>query len=241
MKKVLGCMRRASEEFGMLADGDRIAVGVSGGKDSMLLLYALWLYRKYMKLSYSLVAITVDLGFPGFDTAPLASFAENLDIPYIAEPTEIGKIVFDIRRESNPCALCARLRKGAFYRAAVREGANKAAFGHHSEDLMETLLMSLLYEGRLNTFSPVTHLSRCGVTLIRPFIYLPGKDIVAAARRLSLPISKNPCPANGDTKRAEIKALLGELCQRNPHAKANIMAAIRNTENYNLWDRLKRE
>ncbi len=238
LKQVLGHMRQAVEEFGMIQNGDRIAVGVSGGKDSMLLLYALHLFQKYRKLDYQLVAITVDLGYDGFDTQTLRSFIEPLGIPYFVEKTEIGSIIFDVRNEKNPCALCAMLRKGAFYKAAKREGCNKAAFGHHAEDLMETLLMSLVYESKINTFSPKTYLTRSDITLIRPFILLSEKHIIGAANRLELPISKNPCPVNGETKRAEMGELLRHLLQLNPNAKKNILAAIRNVDQYNLWDKI---
>ena len=231
-------MRRAVEEFHLIQNGDKIAVGVSGGKDSMLLLYATYLFQKYMKLSYEIIAITVDLGYDGFDTERLRSFIEPLGIPYFVEKTEIGSIVFDVRNEKNPCALCAMLRKGAFYKAAKREGCNKAAFGHHAEDLMETLLMSLVYESKINTFSPKTYLTRSDITLIRPFILLGEKEIIGAANALDLPISKNPCPVNGDTKRAEMRDLLNHLVGLNPNAKKNIMAAICNTDTYNLWDKI---
>lgn len=241
MKRVLGAMRRAADDFGMLEAGDRIAVGVSGGKDSMLLLYALWLYKKYRKLDYELVAITVDLGFSDYDTQPLSAFMKELGVPYIVEKTDIGQIVFDVRREPNPCALCSKMRKGAFYRAAVREGCNKAAFGHHQEDLIETFLLSLLYEARLSTFSPVTYLSRCGVTLIRPFVYLSEKEIISQTKKLALPLSKNPCPVNGRTKRAEMGDLLRDLLKHNPRAKENIATALYGTDNYNLWDKVAKQ
>lgn len=238
IKQVLGHVRRAVEEYHMIQNGDKIAVGVSGGKDSMLLLYALHLFQKYMKIDYALVAVTVDLGYDGFDTETLRQFIEPLGIPYLVEKTEIGPIVFDVRNEKNPCALCAMLRKGAFYQAAKAQGCNKAAFGHHAEDLMETLLMSLIYESKINTFTPKTYLTRRDITLIRPFILLSEKEIIGAANSLNLPVSKNPCPIDGDTKRAEMRELLNHLMKLNPNAKKNIMAAIRNTDTYNLWDKI---
>ena len=175
MKKVLGCLRRACEEFDMIKSGDKIAVGVSGGKDSILLLYALTLYRRYMKIDYELFGVTVDLGFEGFDTAPIRDFLQSIGVAYHVEKTDIAQVVFDIRKEPNPCSLCAKMRKGAFYEAAARLGCNKAAFAHNQEDLLETLLMSMIYEGKLGVFSPVTYMSRADITLIRPFIYLPEK------------------------------------------------------------------
>lgn len=238
MKKVLGCLRRACEEFDMIKDGDRIAVGVSGGKDSILLLYALTLYRQYMKVDYELYGVTVDLGFPGFNLEPVRAFLEELGVSYHVAKTDIAEVVFDIRKEPNPCSLCAKMRKGAFYEAVKGLGCNKAAFAHNQEDLLETLLMSMLYEGKLNVFSPVTYMSRADVTLIRPFIYLPEKDIINMVQALRLPVVKNPCPVDGITKRKDARALLNHLLTYNPKAKESLLAAIRNTENYHLWDKL---
>lgn len=241
MKKVLGYMRRAVDEFDMIKPGDKIAVGISGGKDSMLLLYALYLCRKYWRRDFEILALTVDLGFDGFDTDKLRSFIESLGIEYIVEETQIAQIVFDVRKESSPCALCAKMRKGAFYSAAKANNCNKAAYAHHMDDLIETLLMSLFYEGRVNTFSPLTHLTRQDITLIRPFIYLPEKEIISAVRRYDIPISKNPCSVDGITKRQEIKELIKQLAHDNPLIKKNMLAAIRNKENYNLWDKINVE
>lgn len=237
MKKILGSMRRAAERFDMINDGDKIAVGVSGGKDSMLLLYAMWLYRKYMKVDYELMAITVDLGFGGFDTEPLRQFIEGLGIPYFVERTQIGEVVFDIRKEKNPCALCSKMRKGALYEAAKRQGANKAAFAHHRDDLFETLMLGLFYEGKMNVFSPVTYMSRTDITLIRPFIFVSEKDIISESKKLGVPVIKNPCPVDGVTKRTEMRELIEWVTKKNPHAKESLMAAISNTQNYNLWDK----
>lgn len=241
MKKVLGYLRRASDEFDMIRPGDNIAVGISGGKDSMLLLYALYLCKKYWRRDFTIKAITVDLGYDGFDTSSLRRFIEELGIEYLVEKTQISQIIFDVRKESSPCALCAKMRKGAFYRAAKREGCNKAAFAHHMDDLIETLLMSLLYEGRINTFAPITHLTRQDITLIRPFIYLPEKEIISAAKRYQIPVSKNPCPVDGQTKRQEVKELIKMLAHNNPLVKKNMLAAIRNQNNYNLWDKINVE
>ena len=241
MKKVLGYLRRAVDEFDMIRPKDTIAVGISGGKDSMLLLYAMHLCRKYWRRDFDIKAITVDLGYDGFETSSLKRFIEGLGIEYIVEKTQISQIVFDVKKESSPCALCAKLRKGAFYAAAKREGCNKAAFAHHMDDLIETLLMSLFYEGRINTFAPLTHLTRQDITLIRPFIYLPEKEIIAAVRKYDIPVSKNPCPVDGQTKRQEVKELIKGLVHDNPLVKKNILAAIRNQQNYNLWDKINVE
>ena len=240
MKKVLGCLRRACEEFHMIENGDQIAVGVSGGKDSILLLYALSLYRQYRKLDFKLCGVTVDLGFAGFETEPIRAFLKDLRIPYHVVKTDIAEVVFQIRKEPNPCSLCAKMRKGAFYDAAKALGCNKAAFAHNQEDLLETLLMSMIYEGKLNVFSPVTYLSRADMTLIRPFIYLPEKEIIGQVRALSLPVVKNPCPVDGVTKRKDARELLDHLRSYNPKVKESLLAAIRNTQNYHLWDKLPR-
>lgn len=238
MKKVLGYLRRAVDEFDMIRPGDRIAVGVSGGKDSMLLTYALSLAKKYWRRDFDIVAITVDLGFSEYDPSPLRSFIEPLGISYHVVKTNIGDIVFSEENKESPCALCARLRKGAFYTKAKELSCNKAAFAHHMDDLIETLLMSLFYEGRINTFSPLTHLSRKDITLIRPFVYLPEKEIIGAVRRYNIPVLKNPCRADGATKRGEVKELIRSLAHENPLIKKNLLAAIRYKENYNLWDKI---
>ena len=237
MKKVLGCIRRAADDYNMINDGDKIAVGVSGGKDSMLLVRALGLYRLFSKKKFDIVAITVDLGLGNFDTALIKSYCEALGIESHIISTQIGDVVFNIRKESNPCSLCSKMRKGALYQAAKELGCNKAAFAHHADDVIETLLLSIFYEGKLRTFLPVTYLSRMDITLIRPLIYLPEKDIIGAVNKLSIPVAKNPCPAGGNTKRQEIKNLIKELTKLNPDVKKSMLAAIRNKENYLLWDR----
>lgn len=241
MKRILGHLRKAAEEFDMIRPGDRIAVGVSGGKDSMLLLYALWLYRKFIKIDYEIIGLTVDLGFDGFDTKTIADFVQNLGVEYHVKKTDIGAIIFDARREKNPCSLCAKMRKGALYQAAKELGCNKAAFAHSSDDLIETLMLSILYEGKLSVFSPVTHLSRQDITLIRPFIYLPEKEIISAVKRLEIPVVKNPCPEDGITKRQEVKELIKTFTTLNPMAKKNLLSAIRNTDQYGLWDKFQRK
>ncbi len=221
----------------MLHNGDRVAVGVSGGKDSMLLLYSLWLYKQYLHLDYELIAVTADLGFDGFDTDTIRRFADSISVPYYVKKTNIGEIIFEDRQEKNPCSLCAKLRKGAFYTEAKERGCNVAAFAHSADDLIETLLLSLLYEGRMQVFSPVTYLSRQDITLIRPFIYLPEKDIISAVKRHGIPVVKNPCPADGVTKRHDVKELIKTLAHDNPHVKKSLLTAISNTEKYDLWDK----
>ncbi len=219
-------MRKADETYGLIESGDRIAVGVSGGKDSLVLLKALAAYRMYIKKDFDLTAITVDLGFDGFDTSGIEEFASDLDIKHRTVRTDIGKIVFDVRQESNPCALCAKMRKGALYTAALEEGCNKAAFAHHVDDAIETFFMSMMYEGRMNTLSPKSYLSRTGITLIRPLILVREHDIEKLADRESMPIAKNPCPASGYTKRQEAKEEMLRLYALRPGAKESVERAV---------------
>lgn len=237
IKRVLGSIRRADEKFGMIAPGDRIAVGVSGGKDSLLLLFALSIYKKFCKKDFSLCAVTVSLGLEPFDTAEVESFSLSLGIPYTRVESDIGDVVFNIRKEKNPCALCANMRRGAVNSAAKEANCNKVALAHHRDDAIETLLMSLFFEGRMNTFAPVTYLSRQDLTVIRPFIYIPENIIASVARENRLPVVTSPCPANGKTKRQDIKDLLQALTAQFPDVHEKLLHALDNTEKYNLWDR----
>lgn len=241
IKKALGCIRRADTDFGLIAEGDRIAVGVSGGKDSLLLLYALSLYRNFCPHSFSLEAITVSLGLEPFDVSAVEKLCTRLEVPYTIVPTDIGKVVFDIRKEKNPCALCANMRRGTLNTAARKAGCNKVALGHHSDDAIETFLMSLFYEGRINVFSPSTYLSRSDLTVIRPFVYLPEQTILSAAKDLELPIVTSPCPACGTTNRQKTKELITELSKTIPDIKEKLLGALANTEQYNLWEKVSGE
>lgn len=236
MKTVLCCIRRADQDFEMIRDGDSIAAGVSGGKDSLLLLYALSLYRRFSHKNFTLKALMLTMGLEPFDTAPVQALCETLEVPLVIRHTDIGKIVIEERKEKNPCALCAKMRRGALNNLAVAEGCNKVALGHHREDVLETFLMSLFYEGRLHTFHPVTWLSRSRVTVIRPMVYLPEKHIIHTARKLSLPVTKNPCPADGHTARQEAKDLLKTLSREHPNLKTLMLSALQNKEQYGLWD-----
>ena len=236
MKTVLGCIRRADQDFGMVADGDRIAVGVSGGKDSLLLLYALSLYRRFSHKNFALEALTLKMGLEPFDTAPVAALCEELHVPYVTKDTEIADVLFVHRQESNPCALCAKMRRGALNNLARARGCNKLALGHHREDALETLMMSLLFEGRLHTFHPVTYLSRSDITVIRPMVYLPEAHVARMAKELALPVIHNPCPANGNTKRQEMKELLADLGKTYPQLKERMLHALQNKAQYGLWD-----
>lgn len=237
MKKILGCIRRACEDFDLIQDGDRIGVGVSGGKDSMMLLYALSLYRRFAKQRFEVAALTLSMGLEPFDVAPIQALCDQLGVEYIVRKTEIGRIIFEERKESNPCSLCAKMRRGALNELAKEVGCNKVALGHHRDDALETLLLCLLHEGRIHTFHPRSYLSRMDLTVIRPMVYVPEKHIVHVARQLELPVVKSPCPANGNTQREEMRLLLDALCKRYPNARELMLSALRNEAQYGLWER----
>lgn len=236
MKKVLGCLRKAVEDFNMIQEGDRIAVGVSGGKDSLTLLKALRLYQYFSPVKFELEAITLTMGFEGCDLTEVQEFCKELEIPYTIRETQIGKIVFDVRKEKNPCSLCAKLRRGALHNVALERGCRKVALGHHREDVIETVFLSLFYEGRFNTFSPVTYLDRKGITLIRPLVYAPEADIIGAARRHKIPVVNNPCPMNGNSQREYMKKLIKSIAKDIPDVQERILTALKNKNNRNLWD-----
>ncbi|NLT57461.1 MAG: tRNA 2-thiocytidine(32) synthetase TtcA [Clostridiales bacterium] len=233
MKRLQGLIRSAVEAYGMIEEGDRIAVGLSGGKDSLALLTGLAGLRDYYPANFSLQAITLDLGFEGGgDFDALAAHCARLEVPFLLERTEIGPLIFDRRAERHPCALCARLRRGALNRLAVQQGCNKVALGHHLDDAVETLLLMLFYEGRLGSFYPVTALSRTGLTVIRPLILMEEREVARLAARLRLPVMYNPCCANGNTKRQEVKQLLAELERGNPGLRRRIFGALRRSGLY---------
>lgn len=236
MKQILGALRRADQEFHMIQPGDRIAVGVSGGKDSLLLLHAMALYRKFSPNPFELSALTITMGLEPFDLSGIRALCDRLEVPYLVKETEIGKIVFEERKEKNPCALCSKMRRGALAQTCAELGFNKVALGHHRDDALETLLMSVIYEGRLHTFHPVTQLERTGITQIRPLVYLSEKQIIHMERKLSLPVVKSPCPADGETRREEMKQLLDELCRRYPNARDQMLSALLNQDQYGLWN-----
>lgn len=237
MKKVLGCIRRACEDFHLIEDGDIVAVGVSGGKDSLLLLYALSLYRKFAPQRFEVKGLTLTMGLEPFDTSKVAALCEKLGVEYIVQPTEIGRIIFEERHEKNPCSLCAKMRRGALNDLAKECGCNKVALGHHRDDALETLLLCLLHEGRIHTFHPKSYLSKADLTVIRPMVYLPEKHIIHVAREMQLPIIPSPCPANGATEREEMKYLLDSLCKLYPNAREMMLSALQNEAQYGLWNK----
>lgn len=226
MQKLLSQVRKCVRDYQMLSPGDRVAVGVSGGKDSLALLRLLAELRDHSAVPFELLAVTLDMGYEEMDFSPVADLCARLQVPYTLRRTQIREIVFDIRKEENPCALCAKLRRGILNETAVELGANKVALGHHYDDTVETFALSLIYEGRISCFLPVTYLDRTGLTLIRPILYLHEKTIRNFAEREHLPVVHNPCPADKNTKREDVKALLYELEGRYPGLKDNIFGGL---------------
>lgn len=226
-KPLLAKMKRASREYGLIEEGDKIAVGLSGGKDSTVMLYALSILQRTLPVDFAIQAISLDVGWKN-DFAPIAAYCQTLGIPYHLEETDIGRIVYEERQEKSPCSLCAKMRRGALHRLAKDFGCNKIALGHHLNDALETFMMSLTFEGRLHTFAPRSYLSRMDLTLIRPMIYVLEKDIVTIARQLELPVVANNCPADGTTKRADMKSLLEQMEKDNPFLIERMQSAITN-------------
>ena len=226
MQKMLSYVRRAVDQYHKIEDGDVIAVGVSGGKDSLALLATLANLRRFYPKKFELKAITLEMGYEEMDFTPVAELCKKLDVEYITRQTDIKTIVFDIRQEENPCSLCAKMRRGALNDTAKQCGCNKVALGHHYDDVIETVMMSLLYEGRFNCFLPMTYLNRRDITVIRPMIYAPEAYIKSLVRRLELPVVHNPCPADGNTKREEIKQLIRTLEHQNHGVRQRIFGAV---------------
>lgn len=229
MKRIVGLMRRAVEDYNMIDEGERIAVGVSGGKDSLMLLCALSKLSEFYPKKFSPVAITLDMGFDGMDFSAIKKLCDELGVEYHIVKTDIKKIVFDIRKEKNPCGLCANLRRGALHSAAKDIGINKIALGHHYDDAVDTFMLSLIYEGRVGGFTPKTYLDRQDVTLIRPLIYVEENDIKNYADRNSLPVVKSTCAADGNTKRQYIKDLISDIDKDAPDIKKRLFTAMRNS------------
>ena len=226
LKRLLSLTRQAIDDYQLIDEGDSIAVGVSGGKDSLVLLTALYHLQKFYSKQFTIHALTVHTGFSDFDLTPVRQFCQERSIPYSIIKTSIAQIVFEERHEDNPCALCAKLRKGAFNQEALKLGCNKIAYAHHRDDLINTLFMSMMYEGNIHTFSPKTELERTGLTLIRPLIYVQEVDIVGFIHKNPLPICKNPCPVDKKTSREYVNNLTKQLNRENPGVKDRIFHGI---------------
>lgn len=230
IQKILSHTRKAVEEYNMIEDGDRIAVGISGGKDSLTLLCALARLSVFLKQKFTLVAITIDMGFEDADFSKIARLCEELEVEYHVVPTQIYEIIFKVREEKSPCSLCARMRRGALHDASKAFGCNKIALGHHFDDVVETFMLNLFFEGRIGCFKPVTYLSIKDLTMIRPLIYTHEKEIKAFATKEGLPIYKAPCPADGHTERAKMKAFLEPFEREHPGLYNRILGAIQRGE-----------
>lgn len=236
-QQMLSKLRRAISEYNLISDGDKIAVGVSGGKDSVALLKLLAEYKKFSPEKFDLIAITVDLRFDGKETdfSPIQNLCKDIEVPYFIERTDIGQIVFDLRKETNPCSLCSKMRKGALYQKCKDENCNKVAIGHHADDLIDTFLLSLFYEGRLSTFAPKCYLSRTDLTLIRPLMIAEERDVSSYAK--SLPIVESCCPANKQTQREYVKNVISDISKDVPKVREMMFTAITHPERYNLFDK----
>ncbi len=230
IKRVLSYVRRAVDDYEMIKEGDTIAVGVSAGKDSLTLLCAMAELRRFYPKRFELCAITVDMGFEGMDFSGIQRLCEELGVPYHVIHTEISKIIFDVRKEKNPCSLCAKMRRGALYRGAKELGCSSVALGHHFDDVVETFMLNLFYEGRIGCFQPVTYLSNTDIHMIRPMIYMPEKDVRYFAGKAELPVVKSSCPADGNTEREEMKQLLSRLEKENKGLRYRIFGAIQRGE-----------
>lgn len=228
LQQVLSYVRKAVDDYHMIEEGDKIAVGISGGKDSLTLLYALSDLRRFYPKHFELCAITVDLGFDNLNLDKIKELCIKLDVEYTIIKTDIAQIIFHDRKESNPCSLCAKMRKGALNQAIKEAGCNKVAYAHHKDDVVETMLMSLIYEGRFHTFSPVTYLDRMQLSVIRPLMYMNEADVIGFVNKYDVPVVKSPCPADGHTKRKYIKNLLRDLNRENPGVKERMFTAITN-------------
>ena len=229
MQTILGYMRRAIQEYDLIQSDDHICVGISGGKDSVALLCGLARLRRFFERPYSLYAVTLDPCFSGIQTdySPIQALCEKLEVPYVIKRTEIGEIVFDTRQESNPCSLCARMRRGLLHDTAKSLGCNVIALGHHYNDAIETFMMNLFYEGRIGCFSPKSYLSRKNLWMIRPLVLLEEKEILRVVRREQLPVVKSRCPVDGDTSREKMKRYLQDMEKQYPGIQKRIFGAMR--------------
>lgn len=230
MKRIISCVRKAVEDYDMIQEGDRVAVGISGGKDSLILLSALASLSRYYPKKFSVVGLTLDMGYDA-DYSAIRKYCESFGVEHIVKRTNIKEVIFDYRKEENPCSLCAKMRRGALNDFAIEQGCKRVALGHHNDDVLETFMLSLLYEGRINCFSPVTYLDRTGIYQIRPLIYVKERDIKGVVNRYDVPVLKSSCPVDGITKRQEIKDIIRDLDKTvNSGMKKRLFTAISNSE-----------
>ncbi len=230
LQQLYSVVRKAIDDYHMIEENDKIAIGISGGKDSLAMLYALSGLRRFYPKKFEVHAITIDLGFDNLNLDKIKELCKELDVEYTIVKTDIAQIVFEDRKESNPCSLCAKMRKGALNQAIKEIGCNKIAYAHHKDDVVETMLMSLIFEGRFHTFSPVTYLDRMDLKVIRPLMYMNEVDVIGFVNKYEVPVVKSPCPADGHTKREYIKNLLRQLNLENPGVKERLFTAIVNSK-----------
>lgn len=228
LQQLYSFVRKAIDDYHMIDEGDKIAVGISGGKDSLTLLYALSGLRRFYPHKFDIHAVTVDLGFDNLKLDEIEALCKELQVEYTIVKTDIAHIIFEDRKESNPCSLCAKMRKGALNDAIKQIGCNKVAYAHHKDDVVVTMLMSLIYEGRFHTFSPVTYLDRMDLTVIRPMMYMNESDVIGFVNKHNVPVVKSPCPADGYTKRQYVTDLLAQINRENPGVKERMFSAIQN-------------
>ncbi|MDE6169118.1 MAG: tRNA 2-thiocytidine(32) synthetase TtcA [Acetatifactor sp.] len=228
LQQVLSYVRKAADDYRMIENGDKIAIGISGGKDSLTLLWALKHLKRFYPASFDIHAVTVDLGFKNLNLERIKDLCKELEVEYTIIETDIAKIIFEDRQEENPCSLCSKMRKGALNQAVKGLGCNKIAYAHHKDDVVETMLMSLIFEGRFHTFAPVTYLDRTELTVIRPLIYMNEADVIGFVHKYNVPVVKSPCPADGHTKREYVKNLLKQLNRENPGVKERMFTAVKN-------------
>lgn len=228
LQQVYSFVRKAVDDYHMIEENDKIAIGISGGKDSLTLLYALSGLRRFYPKHFDIHAVTVDLGFNNLNLDEIKTLCNELEVEYTIVKTDIAQIIFEERKESNPCSLCAKMRKGALNTAIKEAGCNKVAYAHHKDDVVETMLMSLIFEGRFHTFSPVTYLDRMDLTVIRPLMYMNEADVIGFVNKYNVPVVKSPCPADGNTKREYVKNLLRDINLETPRVKARMFTAIQN-------------
>lgn len=235
MQRILSYMRKAIEEYTMIEEGDKIAICLSGGKDSITMLHAFKSLQRFYPKNFEIIAISIDPGFEFFDTTFLQKICNDLDIPLFIEKSNAKEIVFDIRKEKNPCSLCANLRRGIINSIAIREGCNKIALGHNQDDVLETFLLNLFYTGSIGTFSPISYMDRSKITLIRPLIYTPEKDTKRFIKKNNLSVMPKVCPMDGTSKREDMKKLIFSLSKNIPMIRANLFGAIqRNLEDWKI-------
>lgn len=235
LQKLLSSTRKAIDDYSMINEGDHVAIGISGGKDSLCLLLALHRLQQFYPKQFTISAITIDLGYDEtFDLTEVSRLCETLSIPYVIEHTQIADIIFNKRKEKNPCSLCGKMRKGALNQVAQQLGCNKIAYAHHKNDMIETMLMSMLFEGRFYAFPPVTYLDKSALTIIRPLMYVDEADIIGFKNMYNLPVTKSLCPIDGHTKREYAKDLVRQLNREHPGAKDRMFHAILNGK-YDDW------